>query len=439
MPLTPTIKNRRKEKDMPQAPKIFEGISNIDIRLKPKEYSTEVLKVVCQNLGYHFGSIILVDDHGNGSVFSSYNLPDSYPYLVHKVKAPVLSSPSGEAIKTGKNVVVNDIMNDPRLEPWYGLLTALKIRTIVWVPLFSKGKAYGTYNLYDRRKREISTGEKNILSHMSMLFSMAIMSNEYIDEIQEKTHKLENEIAERQEALKALQLARDEAENAGKAKDEFLTAMSHELRTPMNAIMGFTEILLMEEKDPGTMETLNIIRESGETLLHLINGILDFAEIESGHITLVEANFSIQDVIRRVFNKFSEKAEGKGLILEIKVEPNVPASITGDEYRLQQVISNIVDNAVKFTNQGRVRIACDHDNNNVVVRVSDTGIGIPEDKLGAVFSVFSQADMSATREHEGLGLGLTIAVKLTEKMGGSISLESTPGSGSTFTIKIPLL
>ncbi len=423
---------------MPQAPEIFEGISNIDIRLKPKEYSTEVLKVICQNLGYHFGSIILIDDAGNGSLFTSFNLPDSYPYLVHKVKVPVLSSPSGTAIKTGKIQVVNEIMTDPRLEPWCGLLTALKIETITWVPLFSKGKAFGTYNLYDQRKRDISPEEKNILSHMSMLFSIAIMSNEYIDEIQEKTHKLENEITERQEALRELQLARDAAENAGKAKDEFLTTMSHELRTPMNAIMGFTEILLMEEKKPGTVETLNIIRESGETLLHLINGILDFAEIESGHITLVDTTFSLKDVIKRVFNQYNEKAENKGLLLELKVEPTVPPSVNGDEYRVQQVISNIVDNAVKFTTGGRVRIVCNYYNDTAVISVSDTGIGIPPGKQETVFSVFSQADMSATRKHEGIGLGLTIASKLTEKMGGSISLESTPGSGSTFTVKFPL-
>lgn len=422
---------------MPQAAKIFEGISDIDIRLKPKEYSSEVLNVICRSFGYDFGSIILLKDEGSGSVFASFNLPDSYPYLVHKVKAPVLSSPSGEAIETGKILVVNDIINDPRLEPWIGLLTALKIETIVWVPLFSKGKAFGTYNLYDRRKREISRGEKTILSNMSMLFSMAIMSNEYIDEIQEKTHELENEIAERREALKELQVARDEAENAGKAKDEFLTAMSHELRTPMNAIMGFTEILLMDERDPGTMETLNIIRESGETLLHLINGILDFAEIETGHITLVEMNFSLEDMINRVFNQYNEKAENKGLLLELKIDPTVPLSVTGDEYRCQQVIANLVDNAVKFTNEGRVRILCDYYNDTVVISIFDTGIGIPTDKQVTVFSVFSQADMSATREHEGIGLGLTIASKLTEIMGGSISLESTPGTGSTFTIKLP--
>ena len=423
---------------MPQALKVFEGISNIDIRLKPKEYSTEVLNVICRNLGYHFGSIILVDGEGHGSVFASYNLPESYPYLVHKVKVPVLSSPSGEAIKTGKIVVVNDIAADPRLGPWHGLLTALKIETIVWVPLFSKGKAFGTYNLYDRRKRDISRGEKNILSHMSMLFSMAIMSNEYIDEIREKTHELEREIAERRAALEELRLARDAAENAGKAKDEFLTTMSHELRTPMNAIMGFTEILLMDEKDPGTMETLNIIRESGEALLHLINGILDFSEIETGHFTLVETVFSLKEVITRVFNQYNEKAENKGLLMDFIVEPTVPVSIRGDEYRLQQVISNIVDNAVKFTNQGRVRLVCDYRDHTVVIRVSDTGIGIPHEKRESVFSIFSQADMSATRAHEGIGLGLTISSKLIEKMGGSISLESTPGNGSTVILKLPL-
>lgn len=423
---------------MPEAVKIFEGISEIDIRLKPREYSAEVLRVICENLGYDFGTIILTDEEGKGSIFSSHKLPETYPYLVHKAGATVLSSPSGAAVETGKPQVVNDIIGEPRLTPWCSLLTALKIQTIVWVPLFSKGKAFGTYNLYDRRKRDISQKELEILTNLSMLFSMAIMSNEYIDEIREKSLELEKEIVDRKKAERELRIARDTAETANKVKDEFLTTMSHELRTPMNAIMGFTEILMLDEEDPGKLESLNIVRESGETLLYLINGILDFTEIESGNIHLVETSFSLVELMEKVYSRYFEWAEKKKIIFELKNEPTVPARVQGDEHRIEQVVTSIVDNAIKFTAKGRVRVSCGYDDEIAVIRVEDTGIGIPPEKQETVFSVFYQADMTATREHQGVGLGLTIASRLVDRMGGGISLKSEPGVGSTFTVELPL-
>ena len=423
---------------MSDAGKIFAGISEIDIRLKPREYCTEVLRVICENLGFDFGSIILTNEQGKANMFSAFNLPETYPYLVQKVGTSILSSPAGTAIETGKPQIVQNILEDPRLAPWGNLLTALKMQTIVWVPLFSKGKAYGTYILYDRRKRDISSDELGVLNQMSMLFSMAIMSNEYIDEIRKKTLELEKEIVERKLVERELRIARDAAEAANKAKDEFLTTMSHELRTPMNAIMGFTEILMSEEEDPGKLESLNIIRESGETLLYLINAILDFTEIESGNIQLVETKFSLIELMEKVYSRFYEWAEKKNIIFEFKYEPTVPPWVIGDEHRIEQVVASIVDNAVKFTSKGRVRVSCGYDEEIAVIRVEDTGIGISPEKQDTVFSVFYQADMTATREHQGVGLGLTIASRIIERLGGGISLKSEPGVGSTFTVELPL-
>ncbi|MCP5103591.1 MAG: GAF domain-containing protein [bacterium] len=420
--------------------KIFEGISNIDIRLKPKEYSREVLKVICDNMGFHFGSIILVDEEGEGNLFSSYNLPKGYQYLVLRVSKPILSSPSGLAIETGKPQVVNEIYTEPRLEPWWDLLSALKVNTIVWVPLFSKGKAYGTYNLYDNRKREVSAQELTVLKNLSMLFSMAIMSNEYIDDIQEKSHTLENEIVERKEVEKQLRVAKEAAEGAIRVKDEFLTIMSHELRTPMNAVMGFAEILLMEEQDPEKIEPLTIIHSSGTTLLHLIESILEFAEIESGGIELKKTDFSMADVLGEIYSAFAEQAEKKGVLLKVKKDPAVPRHLQGDEHRVTQVLSKLVDNAIKFTEKGEVRLECSYDRsaNIALIRVCDTGLGIPAEKSGAIFSVFTQVDMSISRRHEGIGLGLTIVSKLLDRMKGEVTFESTPGKGSTFTVRLPL-
>lgn len=418
--------------------KIFEGIANIDIRLKPKEYSLEVLKVICDKLGYHFGSIILVDEKGVGSLFSSYNLPVSYPSLVQKADAPVLSSPSGIAIESEKIVVVNDILGEPRLKPWYDLLMQFNIKTIVWVPLFSKSKAFGTYTLYDDRQREVSSQEKNILSHLSALFSMAIISNEYIDEIQEKTVRLESEIVERKQAEKQLLMAKESAEAANQAKNDFLTIMSHELRTPMNAILGFTEIMLYEESEPEKLNSLKIIKESADVLLKLINDILDFAEIEAGRIEIKNIDFSMVDLLKGIYEKFVNKAEQKNLLFKLSWDMSAPVQICGDDYRIGQVITNIVDNAVKFTREGEVALFYGYDNGTAFIRVTDTGIGIPKEKQEAIFSVFSQADMSTSRQYNGAGIGLTIASRLAHRMGGKISCESTPGVGSIFTIQLPL-
>lgn len=418
--------------------KIFESIANIDIRLKPKKYSNEVLKVICDNLGYHFGSIIMVDQKGVGSLFSSYKLPENYPTMVQKAKAPVLSSPSGIAIESEKIVVVNDIMNEVRLKPWYELLNQFDIKTIVWVPLLSKGKAFGTYTLYDDRQREVFAQEKNILMHLSELFSMAIISHEYIDEIQEKTIKLENEIVERKLVEKQLRIAKEVAEAANLAKNDFLTIMSHELRTPMNAILGFTDILINNELDPETLNHLKIIQESADTLLNLINGILDFVEIESGSIEINYIDFSMSDILNQIYEKFAPQARQKNLLFKLIIKTNAPKRFCGDEYRINQVITNIVENAVKFTPTGEVTTTYSYDNGSVFIHISDTGIGIAKDKQKTIFSVFNQADMSTSRRYSGIGLGLTIASRLTERMGGKISCTSTPGMGSLFTIELPL-
>jgi len=425
---------------MPSPRIIAEEISKIDIRLKPKEYSSSALKVICRRLGYHFGSIIVVDEKGKGRIFSAYNLPETYPQMVNRVSAPVLSSPSGIAIREGKSVIINNVFSESRLEPWYDLLKQLDIKTIVWIPLFSKGKAFGTYNLYDHRKREISDREIDILNQLSILFSISIRSNEYIDEIREKTRQLEKEISERKKVELELRVAKDQAEAANRAKNEFLNNMSHEVRTPMNAIIGFSNILLEQEKDPEKKEILEIIQDAGESLLTLINDILDAARIESGRLELESTYFSLSQLLEQIYRMFWERAKQRNLEFTVTTEPSVPPAVYGDVHRIKQVILNLVLNAFKFTHQGSISIDCTYDNENNItsVKISDTGIGITDEKLEIIFDLFSQGDTSVTREYGGIGLGLTIAYKLVDQMGGGISVKSEPGVGSTFTVELPL-
>jgi signal transduction histidine kinase len=404
--------------------KISGEISKIDICLEPKRYSHDVIKIICDNLGYHFGSIILVDENGKGSIFSSHNLPENYGQMVSKVSAPILSSPSGTAIKEGKTVVVNDLIADFRLEPWYDLLEQFNIKTIVWVPLFSKGKAFGTYNLYDHRQREISQKEIILLNQLSVLFSMAIRSNEYIDEIRKKNEEL--------------RIAKEQAEAANRAKNEFLNNISHEVRTPMNAIMGFTDILLEREDDPRKIEFLKLTRDSGRILMKLIDEILDLAKIEAGKLELEYTNFSIEELFEEIHRMFFEEAEKKNLEFNVTTASSVPPVVVGDRFRISEIILNIVRNAFKFTRIGSIAIACTYDKGIAFIKVSDTGVGIAKDKLDIIFTAFTQADGSLTRQYEGAGLGLTIATKLTKLMSGKIYVESKDGAGSTFTVELPL-
>jgi signal transduction histidine kinase len=404
--------------------KISGEISKIDIRLEPKQYSHDLIKIICDNLGFHFGSIILVDENGKGSIFSSHNLPENYGQMVSRVSAPILSSPSGTAIKEGKTVVVSDVMADSRLEPWYDLLQQYNIKTIAWTPLFSKGKAYGTYNLYDHRQREISQTEIILLNQLSVLFSMAIRSNEYIDEIRKKNDEL--------------RIAKEQAEAANQAKNEFLNNITHEIRTPLNAVIGFSDILMEDEDDPDKIQLLKFTRDSGQILMKLINEVLDLAKIEAGKLELEYANFSLKELIEEIHRMFFEEAEKKNLEFNVSIASSVPSFVVGDRARISEIIINIVRNAFKFTGIGSIAIDCTYDKGIAFIKVSDTGVGIPKEKLDIIFTAFTQADGSLTREFGGAGLGLTIACKLTKLMSGKISVKSKEGKGSTFTIELPL-
>jgi PAS domain S-box-containing protein len=246
------------------------------------------------------------------------------------------------------------------------------------------------------------------------------------------------DISELKRIQDELTFARDAAEAANRAKSAFLANMSHEIRTPLNAIMGFTQLLLAGENDPATREKLSIISQSGENLLATINDILDFSRIEAGKVTLDETEFSLDDLCDTISQVFTLRAREKNLLLTITAGEGMPPLVRGDRHRTRQIVSNLVDNALKFTGEGGVTLEYVFDSGMVTFRVSDTGIGIPDDKRDTVFSAFDQVDPSSTRQHGGTGLGLAIVKSLTEQMGGSIALQSEVGRGSTFTVTLPL-
>ena len=338
--------------------------------------------------------------------------------------------------QNGKYVAIDDIYNS-HLSPCHrSLLEGLEVRSNLVVPIIENEKLWGLLIAHHcSEKRHWKKIELELLIQLATQLSIALY----------QAHLLNQETSQRKllaQQNTELELARREAETATIMKSTFLATMSHEIRTPMNAVLGMTGLLMDTNLNPEQLDFVSTIRFSGETLLSIINEILDFSKLESQEMELEILNFNLLNCIEDCTDLLANSAHNQGIDLYSWIDVNLPHELRGDVTRLKQVIINLINNAIKFTSQGEVIIQASliaEYSDQVLIRISirDTGIGIPETKISKLFTPFTQVDASTTRKYGGTGLGLAISKQLVDLMGGEIGVISEESKGSEFWFEVP--
>jgi signal transduction histidine kinase len=344
--------------------------------------------------------------------------------ILEKLRATTLhvgEGASGRAVATGAPVAFTDVddPHDPYESPVRDFAKRENLRALLALPLVREGRVLGALTLGRRETGAFSQEAIELLQTFAAHSTVAMQNARLFRVLEEKSRELEA---------------------ASQHKSQFLANMSHELRTPLNAILGYTELVVDQiygTVPPKILDVMQRVQKSGRHLLSLINDVLDLSKIEAGQLHLALKDYSLADTLSTVVTSIEPLATEKGLELTLEVEPDLPVGF-GDDRRLAQVLLNLLGNAVKFTDQGSVKVGASRCDGEFFVSVADTGPGIPKSEQERIFGEFQQVDSSSTRSKGGTGLGLAIAKKIVEMHGGRLWLDSEQGSGSTFYFSVPV-
>lgn len=346
------------------------------------------------------------------------------------------------SLKEMKPLVVENGYEDPRVHR--PTVEAFDAKSFMIIPIISRDRVYGAYYIYNTSnypKKKFSAKEVEMAEALAKIVGIAVDNLRLFEDVQNRLKDLTRLVQQRDELLRQLREEKNRAEEAAKAKSEFLANISHEFRTPLNSIIGYAHCLIDGLDGPINEEQakdLKRVLSSADSLLKMVDNILEISRAEAGKLDIAEELVDCRALVQEVVSTVTPLADAKNLTIKQHVAPDLPPVYT-DGFKVKQILTNFLSNAVKFTSQGNIKVEVFMNDNrdSIVFKVADTGIGIEQEALPHIFEPFTQADGSITRRYGGSGLGLAISKKLVEALGGTINVESVPGKGSVFCFTIP--
>jgi len=404
----------------------------------PETLAGEIIRIIEAVLDYEYGAVLLIDQETQALVPFALSDQRRGPAFVAQDRTYLVSNDlrvgkgvTGWVAQHGESARLDDVGADPR---YFAVRDA--IGSELCVPLRLEDRVIGVVNVETGRRGAFTADDQTVLEILASQIAVALHNAELYAQVREYATALEARVAERTAALSE---AMQRAQAADRLKSAFLATMSHELRTPLNSIIGFSGVLLQDlagPLNPEQRKQLGMVQSSAQHLLALINDVLDISKIEAGQLEVHLAPFDLRSAIETTLRTIAPLAARKGL--ELKASVGGPDDlIVSDRRRVEQILLNLLNNAVKFTEHGFVHLRCTIREDVAVLQVEDTGIGIQAEDCERIFRPFQQIDTGLARRHEGTGLGLSICRSLTELLGGALTVASTWGEGSTFTVILP--